>query len=83
MQQNSNVIPQKSGFTQKKAVLVYFGGIAIFALLTLYAVFCDFDVFGIFRRLAVPYTGSIFFSPQLESEVGNNKFNFCEYIYAL
>ena len=70
MQQNSNVIPQKSGFTQKKAVLVYFGGIALFALLTLYAVFCDFDVFGIFRRLAVPYTGSIFFSPQLEAEVG-------------
>ena len=70
MQQISNVIPQKRGFTQKKAVLVYFGGIAVFALLSLYAVFCDFDVFGIFRRLAVPYTGSIFFSPQLETEVG-------------
>ena len=70
MQQISNVIPQKRGFTQKKAVLVYFGGIAVFALLSLYAVFCDFDVFGIFRRLAVPYTGSIFFSPQLETEIG-------------
>ena len=70
MQQNSNVIPQKRGFTPKKAVLVYFGGIAVFALLSLYAVFCDFDVFGIFRRLAVPYTGSIFFSPQLETEIG-------------
>ena len=70
MQQNSNVIPQKRGFTPKKAMLVYFGGIAVFALLSLYAVFCDFDVFGIFRRLAVPYTGSIFFSPQIESEVG-------------
>ena len=70
MQQNSNVIPQKRGFTPKKAVLVYFGGIAIFALLSLYAVFCDFDVFGIFRRLAVPYTGSIFFSPQLETQTG-------------
>ncbi len=70
MQQNSNVIPQKRGFTQTKALLVYFGGIALFALLSLYAVFCDFDVFGIFRRLSVPYTGSIFFSPQLETETG-------------
>ena len=70
MQPNSNVIPQKRGFTSKKAVLVYFGGIVFFALLSLYAVFCDFDVFGIFRRLAVPYTGSIFFAPQLETETG-------------
>ena len=33
MQQNSNVIPQKRGLTPVKALLVYFGGIALFAVL--------------------------------------------------